>query len=583
MQLFWLRAVVSLAAFLPLASAVQLNPDDEGSLKSACALYARGLINYYKNNATDTPRQDIGILPKPLYWWEAGAMWGSYIEYSAFTGDSSYENTIIQALVANSGPKKDIILPWRKDQEGNDDQAFWALSFMSAVEYQFQDPAKSDPQYLEVVKNAFDNIASRWDNKACNGGLKWQIYPENAYGYNYKNAVSNGAMFALGARLARYTGEKKYAEWAERIWDWSERIGFISDKFEVFDGADDRKNCSELDHTQWSYNIGLYLHGAAGMYDFTKGSDIWKKRTSGLLDNTGRVFFKDDVMKEGCEAPEKGFQACNDDQKTFKAYLSRFLAKTAILAPFTKDRVTKMLRTSAIAAAKSCSGGIDGVTCGMKWTEGSYDNEYGVGQQMSALEVTQSLLMLKKNIVPAIAGGAPKESPSSSSSAPSLIASPKPSTTAVSSVYASSKVESSVPASSSVAASTPPAGTTSPGGVFAPSSTASPAASTEKSPLSNPSGTGVPPPQDGGLNVVPTPSSKKCDCIKSTVIVTVYPTPTPTPSATVPTYANGTGTYVPPTGTGLPLFTGAAAANNVKMAAGGSIIGAILVAMFGAI
>jgi len=36
------------------------------------------MMNYYKGNLTG---QTPGLLPGPYYWWEAGAMWGSLIDY----------------------------------------------------------------------------------------------------------------------------------------------------------------------------------------------------------------------------------------------------------------------------------------------------------------------------------------------------------------------------------------------------------------------------------------------------------------------------------------------------------------------
>lgn len=54
------------------------------------------------------------------------------------------------------------------------------------------------------------------------------------------------------------------------------------------------------------------------------------------------------------------------------------------------------LKTSAAAAAKSCSGGASGTQCGLRWTrqawDGANDPLNGVGEQMSGLEVMQSLL-----------------------------------------------------------------------------------------------------------------------------------------------------------------------------------------------
>jgi len=52
------------------ARAVELDPKDEASVKAAARTYAYGLMELYKNNATGTAEQDIGIWPQPHYWWE---------------------------------------------------------------------------------------------------------------------------------------------------------------------------------------------------------------------------------------------------------------------------------------------------------------------------------------------------------------------------------------------------------------------------------------------------------------------------------------------------------------------------------
>ncbi|KAJ4371507.1 hypothetical protein N0V83_004725 [Neocucurbitaria cava] len=439
---------VLLPFFAASAGGIEFDPEDEASIRRVTRQYAYGLMSLYKNNATGTAAEDVGIWPQPYYWWEGGATWGGMIEYTQFTGDDSHVKTLQEALTANYGPDNDFILSYRKSQTGNDDQAFWALAVMSALEYQFPDPSQAPSAYVDVVKNAFDNIVGRWDQTTCGGGLKWQIYPENAYGYNYKNSISNGCAFALGARLARFTGEQKYADWAVKIYDWTKKVGLISDSYEVFDGTDDKTNCASVaDKTQWSYNNAMFLHGSAFMFDFSNGGSVWKDRTSGFLSHAELLFFSPyenatNVMYEwACETGESG-RHCNLDQQSFKAYLARFMAKTALMAPFTKDTITKYLKASAVGAAKSCSGGADGVTCGSKWWTGKWDGTSGVGQQLSALEVTQALLMIKKGTLPV------KNSATQPSSSTTVV--PKSSSTPAA-------VPTSVPASEVPAYSTAPA------------------------------------------------------------------------------------------------------------------------------
>lgn len=100
------------------------------------------------------------------------------------------------------------------------------------------------------------------------------------------------------------------------------------------------------------------------------------------------------MFEAACERNLPGAQlGCNVDQRSFKAYLSRWLAATTLLAPWTSETIIPLLRASALAAAQSCSGGTDGVTCGNKWWVEGWDGVYGVGEQMSALEVIQSNLI----------------------------------------------------------------------------------------------------------------------------------------------------------------------------------------------
>ena len=75
---------------------------------------------------------------------------------------------------------------------------------------------------------------------------------------------------------------------------------------------------------------------------------------------------------------------CNVDQLSFKAYLSRWMAATTKVAPWTSDQILPLLASSAQAAAQSCSGGNDGNVCGTRWTQAGWDGTFGVGQQMSA-------------------------------------------------------------------------------------------------------------------------------------------------------------------------------------------------------
>lgn len=73
--------------------------------------------------------------------------------------------------------------------------------------------------------------------------------------------------------------------------------------------------------------------------------------------------------------------------------MARWMALTTQLAPFTHDEIMPMLRASAVAAAKTCTGGPNGRSCGLKWTLEHWDGSNGVGEQLSVMEVLQSNLI----------------------------------------------------------------------------------------------------------------------------------------------------------------------------------------------
>ncbi|KAF2005219.1 glycoside hydrolase family 76 protein [Amniculicola lignicola CBS 123094] len=382
-----LSALAALSLLSSGAGAIDLQIDNTDSIKAAAKIVAAGLRAWYTGDRLgDTP----GNLPDPYYWWECGAMFNSFVDYWYYTGDETYNAITVQAMQHQIGDYNAFMPANQTKTLGNDDQAFWGMAAMSAAENKFPDPANGQPSWLSLAQAVFNTQAARWNPTSCGGGLKWQIFTFNN-GYNYKNTISNGCFFNIAARLYKYTGNETYADWAEKVWEWEMDIGLMSKDYHYFDGSDDQKNCTEINHIQWSYNAGVHMSGAAAMWNVTQ-NETWKTRLTGIINGTS-VFFSTtapNIMFEvACEQNGK----CDVDQRSFKAYLARFMGYTAKIAPWTWDMIMPKLQASAQAAAKQCNAGANGTTCGLKWTnDGVNDGSFGVGEQMSALEVMQALL-----------------------------------------------------------------------------------------------------------------------------------------------------------------------------------------------
>ena len=244
------------------------------SIKAGAKLLAQNLYSYYKG---DQPGQTPGILPGPpgskndedgllYYWWEAGAMWGTLIDYWRYTGDTTYNDEIQRSLLFQANPPHNNFQPPNYTISlGNDDQGFWGMAVMLAAESNFQNPPPSDAQWLALAQGVWNIQSSRWETADCNGGLRWQVPPTNR-GYDYKNSISNGILFNMAARLARYTGNATYSHWAEKTWLWLKGVGYVVDG-NVWDGGHIGLNCTDINKAQFSYNPAIMIQGLAFMYN----------------------------------------------------------------------------------------------------------------------------------------------------------------------------------------------------------------------------------------------------------------------------------------------------------------------------
>ena len=322
-------------------------------------------------------------------------MWGSMLNYYHYTRDPTYNNEILQALISplQTGPDFNYVSPQHAFEEGNDDLAFWGFAVLTAAETNFPQPNPAVPAWLDLAKNIFVSLASRW-NTDCGGGLTWQMYATNPNGITYKNSVANGGFFQLAARLYRATGDKQYLDWATTVYDWITAVGLIDDNLFVYDGVDTRDNCQTVNKVSFTYTHGIFMYGAAVLADAT-GDATWFDRTTGLIGSVHRFFTPPNVKQyqfimyePACDT----VNSCTADMLVHKATLAQMMWKTAALLPDTAAAIHAYLDPTVAAAVATCTAGDDGKQCGQRWYVGGNDGSLGLGQQLSALELVQGLL-----------------------------------------------------------------------------------------------------------------------------------------------------------------------------------------------
>ncbi|GAW17447.1 hypothetical protein ANO14919_069040 [Xylariales sp. No.14919] len=395
---------------------LQVDVDDAASVKKAAALVAEDLMSFYTGEIP-------GILPGPppegdYYPWTGGALWAAMLDYRSRTGDTQYDEKISEGLQWQRGPGDDFLPQNWSITTGNDDQAIWAMAALLAAETGFAEAGGDNPKWLTLAQNVFDEQsteARRVVNGSCAGALRWQIFA-TSNGYNWVATSSNVAYANLGAGLSLQDRQNEtLPKLVEDTFDWLESSKFIDSNFNVYDGAQ-ASDCSKISKAQFSYISAFALESAAIMFN-TTADEKWRKLVDGLTKRTIDVFFPDGVAKE--VACESGM--CNVDQTFFKAFLHRSLASTMKVAPHTVESILPVLKTSAAAAAKSCTGGDNKRMCGLAWS-GRFDGLEGAGSQIGVLGALLSILPSEKSVGSTGSGGSETSSSSSSTTSPTTTA-----------------------------------------------------------------------------------------------------------------------------------------------------------------
>ena len=279
------------------------------------------------------------------------------IKYQIYTNDISHQTDIQSALSRNMEelPNSQGYRMARKAPEGDTKEMWWIYPALTAMELGFPAPewksgnvslgltGKCNVTWQSLAINAFEEYVERWNDEknTCDGGLRWQLEDPG-----YKNTATNGGFFQIAARLARYTGNRTFADWATTVWEWTKAVELLEtgEEYHVHDGAEDReqRECSMdgyLENQEWSHTLGLYLQGAANMYAYSQRNNVsasrqnWTTHVDGLVRRAQNTFssrYKKkttsiNVIYENMCEPKDG---CSEDQMSFKGTLVQALSRT---------------------------------------------------------------------------------------------------------------------------------------------------------------------------------------------------------------------------------------------------------------
>lgn len=129
-----------------------------------------------------------------------------------------------------------------------------------------------DRAHLERAKQIFALVVSGWDTDATHadpGGVFWT----QASWSQDRNTVSNMPGAELGLRLYQLTGNRYYFDWAQKMYDWTNKYLLAPNNL-YWDHVD---LTGTVEKTQWSYNQGVSVGAGVLFYQVT-GNPTYLRR-----------------------------------------------------------------------------------------------------------------------------------------------------------------------------------------------------------------------------------------------------------------------------------------------------------------
>lgn len=288
-------ALLFFAALTPAIAAQTKKPANLSNSQRA-ALAIKALQKWYDPHTG---------LYRTTGWWNSANAITTLADYSRAAHIKKYNSVFKNTFKAAQKTSSGFI------NQYYDDEGWWALAWIDAYDQTHH------PQYLNMAKSIFANMAGGWTND-CSGGIWWSKKR------NYKNAIANELFLSVAAHLANRAATPQdrsvYLAWATREWQWFSHSGMINNHHLINDGLD--AQCRNNGRTTWTYNQGVILGGLAELYRASHDQHLLGEAqsiASAVLSDPRLI--KSGILHEPCEPK------CGADGSQFKGIFIRNLSE----------------------------------------------------------------------------------------------------------------------------------------------------------------------------------------------------------------------------------------------------------------
>lgn len=232
------------------------------TIKSASTIEFTNLLSTANFNGTVNPIYNTS--------YPEGMLYMSLIPYWNATGNTTYNEFITSRMHNHS--ESIFSGEWEEINVLTSDFVTWGLAAMAASEADFPGSPTNSSWLTWAKRVAYTMELVVSQGSICNGGLYDDESQTHGTEFDWFN---NGAYFQLLSRVA-YASEGDdqgtYAQYGASAWSWSEKNGMVNTTdWSVYDLVSNTtanaSTCQAVDTARWSLAYGLYLSGAAYMYE----------------------------------------------------------------------------------------------------------------------------------------------------------------------------------------------------------------------------------------------------------------------------------------------------------------------------